>query len=92
MIFSQYGTNQKLVPFTMIDGFEEKTMFSPSTESHQFFGQQLIIRLDKDQSMNFYDIDGDFHQLKRQKEGQQSILIYNNFLIYDAGELTITNP
>ena len=92
MRLPQNNTNQVLIPFTRIDGFEKISMFMPSQTSHEYFGQHFIIRLDKGQSLNLYDIDGEMHQIQRFKEGSQSIFIYNNFLIYDAGKCHITNP
>lgn len=92
MNYPQNNVNQVLILFTRIDGFLEKCIYSPSQTSHDYYGQQFIIRLDKGNSLNVYDTDGDMHQIKRHKEGKQSVLIYNNFLIYDAGECYITNP
>jgi len=91
MRIPQNQVNQVLIPFTKIDGFEGVNMYFPRKTNNEFVGQQLIIGLNKKQTMNFYDMDGDFHQLQRHKDGLESILIYNNFLIYDAGELYITN-
>lgn len=92
MKYPQNNTNQVLIPFTRIDGFKKEYIYSPSQMSHDYYGQQFIIRLDKDQSLNVYDVDGDMHQIQRQKDGKESVLIYNNFLIYDASECNITNP
>ena len=76
----------------MIDGFEKKQMkkVSQSLTDFDAYGQQFNIILNKDESINFYDSDRDFHQIKRLKDGPQTIRIFNNFLIFDIGECVIT--
>lgn len=90
-IYSDSATNQKLFPFTIIDGLNKKCMVAPSKKSNDYFGELFTIKLEKGQFFNFYDVNGDGHMIKREKEDHQSILIYNNFLIYDADELYVTD-
>jgi len=85
-----YDQGQVIIRFKHINGIETNCLSSPSKMSDDF-GQRMIIRLNKDQSFNFIDNDGDIHQIITYRDSAQSILFYDDYFIYDAHNFTVTN-